>query len=198
LFERTPPYISAKRRPSGKNSSPSFSPVLIGWLDEAPPQVRIANAEPAQQTTAIVVVPLSYTFPEECTITLPAGLIPGELIENSQEGGACGPAGTAAVCLGRGEAVFEFTLPPEAADLQVENLKLSINTDSGFFSQPTIELYHWENETWLPLRGVSQGMNLIPGADQLVNPEGKVRVRLSAQNSQGCYYLNLGLEGRQP
>jgi hypothetical protein len=198
LFERTPPYIAAKQQSSGTLSGASLSPVLIGWLDEAPPRVRIANAEPAQQTTAIVVVPLSYTFPTSGNVTLPAGLIPGELIENPQEGGSCGPTGTAAVYIARGDAVFEFTLPPEAKGLQVDNLKLSINSDSGFFNEPSIELYHWEDDTWLPLVGVSQGMNLIPEAAQLVGPEGKVRVRLAAENSQGCYYLNLGLEGRQP
>ncbi len=199
LFERTQPFISAKRFSSTTALfGPSLAPVLIGWLDEAPPRVRVSNTEPAQQTTAIVVVPLSYAFPESGIISLPAGLIPGELVENPLEGGSCGPTGVTAVYIGRGEAVFEFTLPLEAQNLQLDHLKLAINNDSGMFTEPTIELYQWQTETWIPLVGVSQGVNMVPGADQLVSPGGKVKVRLSAQSSQGCYYVYLGLEGRQP
>jgi hypothetical protein len=198
LFERTPPYVSARSSKSAMPTSAALAPVLIGWLDEAPPRVRIAGSEPAQQTTAIVVAPLSYTFPKSGMITLPAGLIEGELIENPVEGGSCGPSSTTAVYIGRGNAVFEFSLPPEAQNIQLDNLKLGIDTDSGFFVEPEIELYNWGEDDWLPLLGISQGMNLVPGAGQLVSPEGKIKVRLTAQNSQGCYYLTLGLEGRQP
>ncbi len=193
LLERTPPYISAKQ-PS-RAGMLNQSPLLIAWLDQAPPRVEVAGAEPAQQTTAVVVLPLNYNLPESGKIAIPPGLIPGELIEIPREGGSCGMPGTTAVYLVRGEAVFEFTLPPEAQNIRAQTLKINLNTDAGFFTPPGLEIYNWTDSSWMQVRGVGQGLNLAAVAPGLISDDGRIRLRLSGENLQYCYFLDLGVEG---
>jgi len=112
-----------------------------------------------------------------------------------RDGGACGLPGATAVYISRGEAIFEFDLPAEVIPLQVKNFKLAIWTDSGFFTEPTIELFDWKAKEWIKLGGINQGVHLIPGAQSFVRADGLVQVRLSSESAQSCYYLALGVEG---
>lgn len=171
---------------------------LLGWLDEAPPDVRVAGRGPAQQTTALLYTPLSFHLPERGDISLPPGLIPGALVITPAEGGPCGPNGTS-LWLGRGEAVFEFQVPEEVGDMQVDELKLMISSDGGgWWQPPETAVYDWGTETWATLEQPVIGINVISGASRMLNPSGQVRVRLSSESNQGgCLYLELGLEGRR-
>ncbi len=196
IFERIPPYIQLGQDPANPNSL-AQTPVLFGWLDAAPPDIQVTGSEPAQQTTALALLPLAYRLPESGPISLPPGLIPGQMIESPREGGPCGATGATAVYINHGDAFFEFRLPDTLQNAQVDNLKLGLWTDSGMFTQPTLALYDWTNQQWLLLDGVNQGVNLVPTAQELLGPGGLVRVRLSADNAQSCYYLGLGLEGRK-
>jgi hypothetical protein len=199
LFERTPPFVSSIKSPGINSTGLSQVPTFVGWMDEAPPQVKIYGAEPAQKTTALVLVPLNYGLKNSSgTVTLPPGLIPGRLTATPRDGGSCGAAGATAVYISNGEATFEFNIPTEANTLQVQNLKLGLWTDSGFFATPTVELFNWKSNEWTKLAGVSQGVNLIPKAGPLVRSDGLVQVRLSSDSAQSCYYLALGLEGLLP
>jgi hypothetical protein len=160
--------------------------------------VKIFGAQPAQRTTALVMTPLAYDlFDSAGMITLPPGLVPGKLTTTPRDGGSCGSAGATAVYISRGEAIFEFTIPPEASQLQAKNLKLAIWTDSGVFTTPIVELLNWQSDEWIKLAGVSQGVNLIPGAGQLVRSDGTIQVRLSSDGAQSCYYLAMGLEAER-
>jgi hypothetical protein len=194
LFERTPPYISAKRTGSG-DAYLTQTPVMIGWIDQAPPEVSLAGVQPAQQTTAAVVQPLDLVFPQSGPVNLPPGLIAGRLVETPREGGQCGMPGTAAVYIIRGEALFEYDLPAELQKVAVENLKLAIYSDSGFFNAPQISILNAETGDWIELEGINQGVNLIPDAAKFIDPSGAVQIKLSAENASNCFYLNLGLDG---
>ena len=196
LFERTPPYISSKRS-AGQNTYLSQTPVLLGWMDEAPPDVSLTGFEPAQQATAAVVLPLSLSYPEKGSINLPTGLIPGRLVELPREGGQCGMTGSSAVYIIRGDARFEFELPAEIQDATVDNLTLSILSDSGFFNAPEISIYNPQTGDWIKLDGVNQGANLINDAAKFVDPNGLVNITLSTENASNCFYLSLGLEGHR-
>jgi hypothetical protein len=196
LFERTPPYISSKR-PTGQNTYLSQTPVLLGWIDEAPPEVSLAGLEPAQQSTAAVVLPLALSYPKSGPMTIPTGLIPGRLVGMPREGGQCGMAGSSAVYIIRGDATFEFELPAEIQDISVENLKLSIASDSGFFNAPEITIFNPETGDWVRLDGVNQGTNLITDAAKFVDTDGVVKIMLTAENASNCFYLGLGLEGNR-
>jgi hypothetical protein len=106
-------------------------------------------------------------------------------------------AGSSAVYIVRGEAIFDFELPDELRDISVDNLKLSIVTDSGIFNSPEISIFNPGTGDWIKLDGVNQGANLITNAAKFVDPKGVVKIRLSAENTSNCYYLNLGLEGHR-
>jgi hypothetical protein len=169
---------------------------LLGWFDEAPPYVRVGNREPAEQTTALLHAPLAYRFKESGPIAVPPGLIPGLLTQMPREGGFCGQTGVAAVYIGRGDALFEFRLPEELQDVEVEELVLAIGSDGGWVDPPETALYSWDDEGWVTLEDPIVGRNVISGPAALVSDGGLVRVRLSSAGRQGgCFYLELGLEG---
>lgn len=198
IFERAIATPKSFTSPSDSYSANlSQVPMLIGWLDEAPPDVLIAGEEPAQQTTALLLMPLTYRLPETGRIVLPIGSIPGSLTKAPREGGHCGEPGATAIYLNRGDAIFEFTLPSDAQDLQAENLKLALWSDASPFAAPEVTLRDWNAETWVSLKGLSQGVNLVPGASDLINSQGSIQVRLSStDNAPGnCFYVALGLVG---
>ena len=106
--------------------------------------------------------------------------------------------GTVALYMVRGEAVFEFTMPVEASNATIQNLRLSLDTDSGWLNIPAVSIYNWQKNEWINLDGVDQGENLISNAADLVSSEGLVQIRITAENAQACYYVGLGMEGVRP
>jgi hypothetical protein len=198
LFNQIPSYVSsAPQYVSGSNKLFS-TPVFIGWLDQAPPEIIMPGIAPAQQTTAIVVMPVQYSFPEHGRITVPPGLIPGKVKTMPLEGGSCGTPGSLSLYMVRGDAVFEFTIPVEINNITVQNLRFSLESDSGWLGNPLVSIFNWQKNEWIDLNGVSQGENLIENAAPLVGKEGLVQIRLSVENAQTCYYLGLGMEGEKP
>lgn len=188
--------ISSVRPGGGYGSSQGL--VLLGWLDEAPPEVQVAGREPAQQTTALLYMPLSYHLAGEGSISLPPGLIPGALVEMPAEGGPCNPDATS-VYIGRGQATFEFQVPEEIREMQIEKLKLALGTDGGGRQPVDTAIYDWDAEAWVELDDPVMGVNVFPNAAGLVSDDGRVRVRLSPEGGRGggCIYVELGLEGKR-
>jgi hypothetical protein len=128
-------------------------------------------------------------------MSLPIGLIPGSLTIIPSEGGSCGDAGSLAVYIYRGEAEFNFNLAPELLALQLSHLNLGIWNDSGMLVLPTITIFDFEEQAWTNLDNLSIGENTIPDPAAFVDANGLVRIRLNAnQDSQGCFYVGLGLE----
>ena len=182
---------------SADDPGPPQGPMLLGWLDEAPPEVQVAGRALVQQTTALLYLPLSYRLPDEGHISLPPGLIPGALVEMPMEGGPCGPDAMS-VYINRGQAVFEFQVPDEVLDMQVEKLKLVIETEGGGWQPPATAVYDWETKTWVELDSPVMGVNVLSDPAGLVSDDGLVRVRLSSDGGRGggCLYLAVGLEGK--
>lgn len=204
LIERTAPIkIFAAARAAGKKitdvsgsaATSIQNPLLIGWIDQAPPEAQISGATPAQQTTAALLYPVNYTI-DPGYIVIPTGLIPGQITHTPADGGICGDTSSTSIYLGRQEAIFEFTLPEWMESSQVENLKLSIYNDSGWQAAPTVSLFNWPSQEWNELSGLQQGINLIPDATKLIDANGIVRLRIiNEKGSSGCFYLGMGLEG---
>jgi hypothetical protein len=170
--------------------------LVLGWLDTAPPDVRVNGRPVAQQTTALVYAKVGLSLARTGQVQVPLGLVPGVLVELPQEGGQCGPNGQA-VYIGRGQAAFEFRVPDELGDLRVEALELRLSTDSGMLQPPGMALYHWTEGTWLALEDPVVGSNVLEDVEGLVGPEGQVLVQLSSEvgGPGGCYSVDLGLEG---
>ena len=189
----------SSRVPWGAEGGTSRGLALLGWLDDAPPDVSVAGRSPGQQTTALLYAPLTFHLPVKGDLSLPPSLIPGTLLELPIEGGPCGPSNGTSIWLGRGEAVFEFQMPEEMRDVQVEEIKLIIGTDGGgWWQPPDTAVYDWVSGTWVALSDPVMGTNVIPDAANLVSQDGRVQVRLSSENNQGgCLYLDLGLEGKR-
>jgi hypothetical protein len=198
VFERTPASSKWVGGNALNGAANIFQgPILIAWLDEAPPDIQIAGQSPAQQTTAILLAPLTYSLPKTGRIDLPVGTIPGSLSVIPRDGSTCGDPSATAVYIYRGEAKFEFNLSISPKEVQVENLKLAVWSDSGFISPPSIAIFNWSEQNWIPLDGVAMGVNLIPDAARFVNSTGQIQIRLSTSEDfqGGCYYLDMGMEG---
>jgi hypothetical protein len=181
--------------PFGGGPSPQGL-VLLGWVDEAPPDVRADGRKPAQQTTALLFMSLSFHLPDEGNVSLPPGLIPGAVVEMPVEGGPCGPDVTS-LYIGRGQAIFEFQVPQGIQDVQVEKLELVLGSDGGWGQPPDTAIYDWDAEAWAKLDDPVMGVNVFPDAVGLISDDGRVRVRLSSEGGHGggCVYVELGLEG---
>jgi hypothetical protein len=169
---------------------------LLGWLDEAPPEVRVADRTPTHQTTALLYAPIPVRLSDGGEISLPPGLLPGRLVQMPEEGGTCGPS-PAAVWLERGQAVFEFQVPDEIQGTQAETLKLLIGAEGGgWWQPPDMAVYAWDEETWINVDEPVMGVNAVTDAAGMVSDDGLIHVRLAAEaNRGGCLYVELGLEG---
>lgn len=188
---------SVIERGSQKTPLSSGMPILLGWLDQAPPDIRITGETPSQQTTALIYTALPYHLPDSGFVSLPAGLVPGYLSQMPPGGGPCGDISATAVYLNQGKARFEFRLPAAFRDIEIDNLKLNIFSDSPGPGFPNVSLQNWRTGEWTTY--VPEiGANLITNAGDLVRGDGLIYIELSqAENNafSGCYFLALGFEG---
>ncbi|MFH1633446.1 MAG: hypothetical protein ABIG63_05470 [Chloroflexota bacterium] len=183
---------------SAKDLAYSPEATLFGWIDEAPPEVLVNGNLPQETANTLYLTRVAYNFSEAEKVDVPVGMIPGLVAEMPASGGLCGGL-TTSLWFDRGEAVFEFILPPELRGLDLDKLQLLINSDSGWMNAPNVELYHWETEAWQTLEKAKSGVNNLPEPETWVSQDSIVRVRLSLENNfqggGGCYYAGLGLEG---
>lgn len=198
LFERGLPIISSSSLLGGTTPTNVMTPVLVGWIEQAPPEVRVSGRTPSQESTAVVILPMDYSLPSEGNITFPMGLIPGQLIQLPRDGGYCGEPGRASVYIYSGEAQFLFRLPEEALEMSVDMIQVNITTDSGMFDPVELAFYNWSTDEWRVFPKVEQGIFLVPEASELVDSSGQIKIRLTPGSIQGlCYSLSLGLEAHR-
>jgi hypothetical protein len=106
-------------------------------------------------------------------------------------------AGSTAVYIVRGDALFEYFLPVEMLNVSVDHLKLTLNSDAGFFNPPQVTILNANTGDWVKLDGINQGANLIPDAAKFVDANGTIKIKLTAENASSCFYLSLGLDGHR-
>lgn len=195
IFQYSGSPTSSAIRASGTGSY-GQKPLLLGWLDSAPPDVLVNDRQVTEQTTALVYQGLDYRLADGPEVWLPVGTIPGGLVEYPIEGGNCG-MDNISVWLGRGDAVFAYQLPEEMLDVRPEALRLSIRSDGGWFQLPKVSIFAWDENLWVDLEGAASGINIVGDAQRYVDPAGNVKVRLSTEVNQGggCLYVELGMQG---
>jgi hypothetical protein len=170
-------------------------PYVLGWFGEAPPEVLVGGRRPAVQTMALLLAPIAYRFAPGKELVVPPGLISGAVTQMPAEGGSCGPPGTAAVYVARGDAVFEFRVPPEM-DVELRKLIVEIGSEGGWAAPPDLAVYDWGSGEWSAIEDAVLGRNILAEVESLVSADGIVRVQLSSTGMRsGCYYVDLGLEG---
>ncbi len=198
VFENTSfsKLASSRLMPNGKPDTAS-SVIIFGWLDQAPPDVTVADNRLSQKATVLVYGNLNYSLPQSGFLTVPAGLIPGTMTKVPSDGGNCGTA--TSVHMGKSQAEFEYQIPGNLVGLQINTLKLAISSDSGSMpGLPSVALYDWGNQSWVNLQDPIQGTNIIQNAQAYVNENGTARVQLNSQSDTfGCIYLDLGLEAER-
>jgi hypothetical protein len=180
--------------------------LAFGWLNQSPPDILVNGRQPVQQTTALIIQPIDYHLSESESFFLPAGFLNGTVVE-LHDGGYCGPMGMPAVYLGQDEVVFEFLVPENLASsmgaeptrFEIERLFLNIWTDAGWDQAPATDIFNWSTQEWKRLEGAVIGENNIELAEGLINPEGKLRLRMYLENfaGGGCFFLGMGLEGKR-
>jgi hypothetical protein len=186
-------------KPTGSQAgmgSLSMQPVLLGWIDESPSDVRVNDRSVTEQATTLIYQGLPYELGDGEQVSLPVGMIPGGLVAYPLEGGTCG-ADTRSVWLGRGEALFEFQVPEMAREVQLDELRLSIRSDGGWVQLPEVAVYDWQADAWARLQGAATGINVLSEATRYVDENGNIQVRLTSENNMGggCLYVDLGLQG---
>jgi hypothetical protein len=182
----------------GKGSAVDASHILlVAWFDQAPPEMKVSGREPSQQTTGLLFVNLPYRFPDQGQVSIPPGLLSSTILAMPVEGGTCGPTGTPAIYLGRGESVIEFYLPDNMQDFTLDSLLLHIGTEGGWSRTPVTDVYDWEQDSWRELGELNTGPNLIQDVRGVISDANSVQVRISSPEgfTGACYYLGLGLEG---
>jgi hypothetical protein len=183
--------------PAPGSSNIPASIIVFGWLDQAPPVVDVPNSSLTQRTTALVYTYMNYNLPEDGSLSVPVGLIPGTTTLLPREGGTCGT--NTSVHMSRGEAEFEFHIPINMRSYQIDAIKLNFWRDSGGMGgMPDIGLYDWEQESWVAIQSPIQGTNVIEDASAYVNEDGIVRINLNSESDTfGCVYIDLGMEASQ-
>jgi len=182
---------------SAQTNANVSSVTILGWIDDAPPDVSIDGQPPRSYSTGLYKTQADYGFPEEGEIELPAGLIPGFVSEMPVSAGLCGPEATS-IWLDKGEAVIEFLLPSTVEETHVLNLQLMLQSDI-IGNTPTISIYNWETDSWDMLNKSILGLNQISEPQDFINPAGLIRFQISVDDQDfqpgSCIYLGLGLVG---
>lgn len=183
--------------PAGTRMTDAAQPiVLLGWLTEAPPTIRVSQRTPTQQTIGLLYTTFDVSIPATGDFTIPVGMVPGRVIVQPVSGGLCGEQTTSAIYLSSGHADFEFRLPQDAQPPTVQAIRLSIREDGPQITPLTISLYHWPSDSWTALDESIIGLNEITQLDGLLSDDGHVRVRVATESDRnGCTYLALGLTG---
>lgn len=200
VLENTPwtKVMSSIRPPSADGSVGEFNAVMVfGWMDQAPPEVQIANNRLTQKTTALVYTTMQYNLPESGFITLPPGMISGVITQMPPNSGTCGTS--TSIQMTRGEAEFEYQVPGNLANFEVDSLKLSLWRDSGSTApSPGLSLYNWQDKIWTNIQDPIQGTNVVQNAAPYVSDTGLVRIKMTTENDTfGCVYLDLGLDAQR-
>lgn len=193
--------------PWGKLSSSTMTPggsntrgiTVLGWTNEAPPQVSVRGQLVSQMTTALVYTSLDLTLPDKGRLVLPPGMLTGRVVEAPRGGGNCGPpGGGASIFLDNADAVFEFQMPAEIQQFKVNGLKISVSHDNPTAAYKSVAVYDWQAKKWMVM-DKSQGETLtLQNAGAYVDMFGQVRLRISAgSGNPACYFLDLGVEAER-
>ena len=177
-------------------------PMVIAWADNSPLNVSIDEGVPATQETMLAYGTLPLHFDGEVR-SFPPGFTTVETIELAGDAGTCNLKG---YFLARGSVEFRLSMPEEARDLTIDDLKLYLMSDGNWQhgQLPIIELYDRQDQTWVSLDTADYGANPITEPERFFDPAvAAMTVRMTAGQEDapmfggGCIYYDLSLHGQR-
>lgn len=172
---------------------------ILGWASESPLNIRLNDQEISQNSLSLVVTQIPLTI-DKGDFTIPSSFLSGKIIEQPSNSGYCGSSATN-LYMDYGTAKFEFSLPPVIYETQITNFSVYFNEDISQWSQEdpgfSVWIYNWDQDTWVQLPEITNGLNQISLPQGLLSQSGTIRIQVDKENknSGGCVYLGLGLEG---
>lgn len=171
--------------------------MVIGWVDQVPPDISVFSEKTAVQTLGLVFDYLDYQIPLSGEINFPPGILQGRLIKS--DAGSCGSIETISLYFDRGmSAEIEYRLP--APDIyQYSQIDLRLTTDGPAGTNlPDVALYDWQAEKWSKFPGANFGTNIIKEPEHYIGSNGEVQLQFNQENAVqmgGCTYVDLGFHG---
>ncbi|MEJ2512233.1 MAG: hypothetical protein P8Y72_11620 [Anaerolineales bacterium] len=172
---------------------------LIGWTTNTPPDIQLNGQLVSQNSLGLIVSQIPVMF-DPGQFNIPPSLLSGKIIEQPSNSGYCGSS-TTNIYMDYGTAKFEFLLPPILEKSTISKLSLFFNEDISQWAQEdpgfSLWIYNWDENAWVQLTDIVNGINEIEKPASLINEDGSIRVQIDKENrnSGGCIYVALGLEG---
>lgn len=181
----------------GENIQTEQDVMVIGWVDQVPPDISVFSEKTAVQTLGLVYDYLTYKLPVSGEINFPPGILQGRLIKS--DAGPCGPMDSINFFFDKGmEAQVEYRLPtPESYQYTQLDLRLATDGPAGT-ALPDVALYDWQAEKWSKFPGANFGINIIKEPERYIGSNGEVQLQFGQENAiqmGGCTFVDLGFHG---
>lgn len=163
-------------------------PLIIGWVDGAPVQVGIANAQPTTQNTTVILAEVELQRAGSA-VSLHANDWQVGIVESTGGRNICGANNYVGV--GDGHVVLEFSPTITLPARRVTKLTLVVQEANP----QKIELQD-QSGAWVVLDAPTTGRYDLENPARFVSPHGAVRMRISGkQEFDRCVLYNLELQG---
>lgn len=158
---------------------------LIAWSEQ--PQLAISLGEDPFNSYATTLYFLEVPLMQNLVgagsvIDLPVSLLNWEAIDSG--GGVYNPT-IYDLYLSSSWAEFEFQPWPEFQAMDVTELAVLLETNDTFQSVPEVQLWDWQQESWLTLNNTAWGQLVVPEPDRFIGPGNTVRIRLEDTSQYG-------------
>lgn len=174
-------------------------PMLLGWLDQAPIDLTVAQRRVLHQQNTLVLLraPVSY----DSSFTLPPRWIKPEFVASSPTSGACVSQFGNGWYIDTGVVTSTLQLPPAASGRPLREATLTIQSD-GPPAALKLDLYDWQAAEWTS-QPADQTTLTLDDPTRYFSDAGALQLRIELPDSQagkgsGCISPNLSVEGAQP
>jgi hypothetical protein len=169
---------------------------LVGWTDTAALDTGLEEGDARTSDLTLHIFELSAVQRGTGeSVVIPASLI-GRELESST--GYVEITDDQIFISSGSTAIFRFTPWAGTTIDQVSELTLKLSETGYAHDVPMVALWNWETKEW-DQQSVTLGENIFPDADDYVDPEGGVRVRLEVSSTQYIELkdLTISIRGQQ-
>jgi len=164
---------------------------FIAWSNEEQIDVEVSDSRHANLATTLyfLEIPLEQTIVSGQDVTVPKGLLSWNVLG---EDGVYN-ATTNDLYLPPGWVEFEFQPWPEFQNMDIVQLEIVLQKREDLPAQPEpkVQLWDWQQETWLEVGGIRWGQNPVEGIVPYTGPANAVRVRLQNDSSEPIEILEI-------